>query len=58
MSLIVHCKDVGFDCDGIVVAETEDDLLQQVAHHAQSLHGAETMTDEIIAKVKSVIRKE
>jgi len=57
-SLKVHCRDVGFDCDGIVKAETEDDLLQQVAKHAQSVHGLEMVKDEIIAKVKSVIREE
>lgn len=58
MSLTVHCRYVGFDCDGIVKAETEDDLLQQVAKRAQSVHGLEMVTDEIIAKVKSVIREE
>jgi predicted small metal-binding protein len=52
MVLTVHCRDVGFDCDGVVRAETEDDLLQQVAHHAQSVHGLEKVTDEIVAKVK------
>jgi predicted small metal-binding protein len=58
MVLTVHCRDVGFDCDGVVRAETEDDLLQQVAHHAQSVHGLEKVTDEIVAKVKSVIRED
>ena len=58
MSLTVHCRDVGFDCDGIVKAETENDLLQQVAEHAQTAHGLEEVTDEIVAKVKSVIRAE
>lgn len=57
MSLTVHCRDVGFDCDGIVKAETEEDLLQQIAKHAQSVHGLEMVPDEIIAKVKSVIRE-
>ena len=50
MSLKVHCRDVGFDCDGIVQADTEDDLLQQVAKHAQSEHGLETVTDEAMQK--------
>ena len=58
MSLTVHCRDVGFDCDGIVKAETEDDLLRQVAEHAQTAHGVEKVTDEIVAKVTSVIREE
>lgn len=59
ISLKVHCRDVGFDCYGILKAETEDALLHQVAKkHAQSVHELEMITDEIIAKVKSVIREE
>lgn len=58
MTLVVNCRDVGFDCEGVVRAESEDDLLQQVAVHAQSVHGLAEVTDEIVAKVKSVIRQE
>ena len=58
MTLVVHCRDVGFDCDGVVRAETEEEVLQQVAEHAKSTHGLEEVTDEIVEKVKSVIRKE
>ncbi len=58
MALVVHCRDVGFDCDGVVRAETEEELLQQVAEHAKSAHGLEEVTDEIVEKVKAVIRKE
>lgn len=56
--LVVHCRDVGFDCEGIVQAETEEDLLQQVAEHAKSTHGLEEVTGEVVEKVKSVIREE
>jgi predicted small metal-binding protein len=58
MTLVVHCRDVGFDCDGVVKADNEQDLLKQVAEHAQSAHGLEEVTDEIVEKVKSVIREE
>ena len=58
MTLVVHCRDVGFDCDGVVRAETEEELLQQVAEHAKSAHGLEEVTDEVVEKVKSVIREE
>jgi len=36
MTLVVHCRDLGFDCDGVVRAQTEEVLLQQVADHAES----------------------
>jgi len=58
MTLTVKCKDVGFECDGVVKAESEEELLTQVAEHAKSAHGLEQVTDEIIDKVKSVIIKD
>ena len=58
MAFVVHCRDVGFDCNGIVRADTEEDLLQQVAEHAKSTHGLAVVTEEIVEKVKSVIRVE
>lgn len=58
MSKVVHCRDVGFDCDGVVRAETEAEVLAQVAAHAKSVHNLETVTDEIVEKVRSVMRDE
>ena len=58
MTYVVNCRDVGFDCDGVVRAETVDQVLQQVADHAKTTHGLNEVTDEIVAKVKSVIREE
>ncbi|MBA3377843.1 MAG: DUF1059 domain-containing protein [Chloroflexota bacterium] len=45
MARELQCRDVGFDCDAVVVAESDDDVLAQVADHAKSVHG---MTDEQI----------
>lgn len=58
MTLVVHCRDVGFDCEGVCKAESEEELMRKVAEHANSAHGVEEVTDEIAAKVKSVIRTE
>jgi len=58
MSLVVHCRDVGFDCDRVVRAETEEEVLQQVAEHAKSAHGLQEVTDNVVAKVKSVMRED
>lgn len=58
MTKVVHCRDVGFDCDGVVRAETEEETLQQVAAHAKSAHNIETVTPEMVAKVRSVMREE
>jgi predicted small metal-binding protein len=58
MTKVVHCRDVGFDCDGVVRAETEEEVLQQVAAHAASVHNLDEVTDEIVEKVRSVMRDE
>jgi predicted small metal-binding protein len=58
MAKTIHCKDVGFDCEGIVQAESEEKVLQMAAEHAKTAHGINDLTDEMITKVKSVIRDE
>ena len=35
----LFCRDVGFDCDGVVTGETEYDVLTQAAEHAKEVHG-------------------
>ena len=55
---VVRCREVGFDCDGVVRAETEEEVLRQVAAHAKAVHQIETVTPEIVAKVRAVMREE
>jgi predicted small metal-binding protein len=54
----IHCKDVGFDCDGVVRAASEEEVLQLAAEHAKTVHGVTELTSEMVEKVKSVIRDE
>jgi predicted small metal-binding protein len=58
MAKIVHCRDVGFDCDGVVRADTEESALKMVVEHARTVHGLETVSPEVVEKVKSVMREE
>ncbi|MCO5182459.1 MAG: DUF1059 domain-containing protein [Anaerolineae bacterium] len=58
MALVVHCRDVGFDCDGVVKADSEQELLQLVAAHAAEAHGLQEVTDDVVLKVKSVVRED
>ncbi|MCB0047365.1 MAG: DUF1059 domain-containing protein [Caldilineaceae bacterium] len=55
MTKVVRCRDVGFDCEGVVRAETEEEVLIQVAAHAKEVHGVEEVTPEIVEKVRSVM---
>jgi len=58
MTKAVNCRDVGFDCDGVVRGDTEEETLTKVAEHAQSVHGLDEVTPDVVAKVKSVMREE
>lgn len=51
------CRDVGFDCPGIVRGETKEDVLKQAAEHAASVHDTK-VTEELAAKVAALIREE
>ena len=54
---VLRCRDAGFDCEHVVRAESEEELLQQVAEHAQTVHHLE-VTPELVEQVKSLIREE
>ncbi|MEX1019134.1 MAG: DUF1059 domain-containing protein [Litorilinea sp.] len=58
MTKVVYCREVGFDCEGVVRAETEDEALALVAQHAKSAHNLETVTPEVVEKVRQVMRDE
>ncbi len=57
MAKKVRCRDVGYDCEGVVSAETVEEILAKVAQHAKDAHGLGEVTEAVIAKVKSVIRE-
>jgi predicted small metal-binding protein len=55
----LRCRDVGFDCEGVVSGPTEDDVLRHVAAHAQEVHGltAEQVDDpDFVRQVEPHIR--
>ena len=58
MTKVVHCRDVGFDCDGVIRAESEAEALAQVAVHAKQVHGIEAVPPEVVEKVRAVMREE
>lgn len=58
MTKVVRCRDVGFDCDAVVRAETEEEALEQVAAHAKSVHNMESVSADVIEKVRQVMHDE
>jgi predicted small metal-binding protein len=56
MAKILRCRDVGVDCDHVIRAETEEELMKKVAEHAKTVHGMTEISPEMAAKVKAAIR--
>lgn len=52
----LKCKDVGFDCAGIVRGATKEAVLQQAAEHAAHVHQVK-VTPELAEKVATLIRE-
>lgn len=58
MAKVLHCSDVGFDCGHVIRADTEEELMKQVAEHAAEVHDIKEVSEEVAAKVKAAIRDE
>lgn len=51
----LKCSDVGFDCPGILTANTTEEILDQAAKHALEVHGVEvspTQAEHISTLIK------
>ena len=57
MEKVIHCRDLGYDCDGIIRAHTEKETIEMAILHAERLHGLEHTTPEVIMKMKSAIQE-
>ncbi len=43
MTRELRCRDIGFDCEAVVTAESDEEVMSQVVAHGKSVHG---LTDE------------
>jgi predicted small metal-binding protein len=53
----LHCRDVGFDCDKEIHAETEEAVLAQAADHALRVHNV-NVTPEMADHIRGLIKEE
>lgn len=58
MEKVIRCRDVGFDCNGVIKAKTEEEAMRLAGEHAKNVHGLKEITPEIIEKIKSVMIEE
>ncbi|QQS48219.1 MAG: DUF1059 domain-containing protein [Acidobacteriota bacterium] len=53
----LRCSDAGFDCEGVIQAATEEEILRQAADHAQAAHNVQ-VTPELAEQLKALISDE
>jgi predicted small metal-binding protein len=58
MTKVLRCSDVGFECEAVIRAETEEEVLKKAAEHAQSVHNLKEISDEVVEKVRAAIQDE
>jgi len=58
MAKILHCRDIGFDCEGVIRADTEEEVLQQAAEHARTVHNLQDIDEATIRKIREAIQDE
>ena len=51
----LRCRDVGFDCEKVLRAESEEEILRQAAEHAAKDHGLKEVAEETAAQIASKI---
>ena len=52
----LHCQDLGFDCPGIIQADSETEVLRLAAQHALDVHQT-TVTPEMAEQIKPLIHE-
>ncbi|MDE3089607.1 MAG: DUF1059 domain-containing protein [Chloroflexota bacterium] len=54
----LRCRDVGLGCDGVLRAATAQEISKQAVEHAQTVHGMKEISEQVVQKVRAVIRDE
>ena len=58
MSKVMKCGDVVPGCEFVARGKNEDEVLSRAAEHAKKDHGMESISEDVLKKVKSAIHDE
>lgn len=58
MAKAMRCGDVVPGCDFVARGDSEDEVMGQVAEHARTAHGLDSVPPELAAKARASIRDE
>jgi predicted small metal-binding protein len=52
----LKCSDAGFDCDAVVRADSEEEVMAQAAVHVRDVHGMAEIDDTTANHIRSQIQ--
>jgi len=55
MTRELNCRDVGFDCEAVVRADSDEEVMAQVVTHARAVHGVEHIDTDTEQKMLTQI---
>jgi predicted small metal-binding protein len=58
MTKVVNCREIGFDCEAVVRADSEEEALEQVAQHAKAVHGMHEVSPDLVQKAREAMKTE
>lgn len=56
MAKELRCRDTGMNCDFVIRAESEGELMRKAVEHARKTHGMKELAPDMNAKVRAAIR--
>jgi predicted small metal-binding protein len=51
----LNCRDAGFDCEGTIQGQDDDEVMQEAAAHVSTTHPDFDLTPDAEQKLKTVI---
>jgi predicted small metal-binding protein len=51
----LRCRDAGFDCEGVIQGEDEQEVMSKAADHAREAHGLDELDEETGQRLRSLI---
>lgn len=56
MAKELRCRDTGMNCDFVMRAESEGEIMKKALEHARKSHGMKELTPDMNAKMRAAIR--
>ncbi len=58
MEKVIHCRDVGMDCNYVVRGKSEEEVMEKTAEHVRDVHNIEMISPALAQKVQASVRDE